>query len=97
MAEVLDFHFTEIPIESLSEENRQCRICMETMGKASKYKEAERAVHLPLCGKRACGNRCLAERLQDHHTCPLCRHDYRDALNELFEIVLPNSRINWNF
>jgi hypothetical protein len=76
IAAVLDFHLTEIPIESLSEEDRQCPICMETMGKASKYKEAERAVHLPLCGKHACGNRCLAEWLQGHHTCPLCRHDY---------------------
>jgi hypothetical protein len=70
---------------------------METMGKASKYEEAERAVHLPLCGKHACGSRCFSEWLQDHHTCPLCRHDYRDELNELFEIALPNSDINWNF
>jgi hypothetical protein len=97
IAKVLDSHFTEIPIESLTEEDRQCPLCMETMGTASKYEEAERAVHMPLCGKHACGSRRLSEWLEDHHTCPLCRHDYRDDLNELIEIALPDSNINWNF
>lgn len=32
IAEVLDSHLTDIPIESLSEEDCQCPICMETMG-----------------------------------------------------------------
>lgn len=91
----LNYHLSEIPVESLAEENRACLVCMETMGKASKHNKAERAVHLPLCGKHACGNRCLVEWLQDHSTCPVCRQNYPKDICELFAAVFPKSWLKY--
>jgi hypothetical protein len=65
------------PPESLKEEDHTCSICLEPFGQASEGHEAEVATSLPRCYKHPCGNICLTEWLQEHDTCPVCRHDYK--------------------
>ena len=74
--EALKSILISVPIESLTEENLKCSVCLETMGEVSKDCEAELPIHLPLCCKHPCGNRCLTEWLQENTTCPICRREY---------------------
>jgi hypothetical protein len=65
------------PPGSLKEEDHTCSICLEPFGQASEGHDAEVATSLPRCYKHPCGNICLTEWLQEHDTCPVCRHDYK--------------------
>jgi endogenous inhibitor of DNA gyrase (YacG/DUF329 family) len=56
-----------------TEGGHACSICLEPFGQAS----GEVASSLPHCSKHPCGNICLTEWLQEHDTCPVCRHDYK--------------------
>jgi hypothetical protein len=73
----IKYLLTPYPPESLKEEDHACNICLEPFGQASEGHEAEVATSLPRCYKHPCGNICLTEWLQEHDTCPVCRHDYK--------------------
>jgi hypothetical protein len=88
-AHALEYVFITIPVESLREEDRNCSICMETMGKASHEHAAEVPTHLLFCDKHPCGNLCLTEWLMEHDTCPVCRHDYKKELSRALRARLP--------
>jgi hypothetical protein len=88
------------PPGSLKEEDHTCSICLEPFGQASEGHEAEVACALPRCYKHPCGNICLTEWLQEHDTCPVCRHDYKREIAIALDIqahcsppgLIPRSR-----
>jgi Ring finger domain len=79
-----------------TEEYHTCSICLEPFGPAS----GEVATSLPRCHKHPCGNICLTEWLQEHDTCPVCRHDYKREIAIAMDIqahcsppdLIPRSR-----
>jgi hypothetical protein len=73
----IKYLLTPYPPGSLQEEDHTCSICLEPLGQASEGHEAEVACSLPRCYKHPCGNICLTEWLQEHDSCPVCRHDYK--------------------
>jgi hypothetical protein len=95
-AEAIKLILVSVPIESVTAENLNCAICLETMGKASKNTEAELPTHLPLCNKHPCGNRCLTEWLQDNVTCPVCRSEYSKEIASALSRVREKHGLNYN-
>lgn len=57
-------------------EGEDCIICREPYGTpSSDTGPAEKQIRLPCDGKHTVGSDCIKTWLQDHNTCPICRHE----------------------
>ncbi|KAL9133938.1 MAG: hypothetical protein Q9175_004886 [Cornicularia normoerica] len=56
-----------------AEEGEECMICKEEY---STRKGAEKKIALPCEAKHTVGSKCIQSWLQEHNTCPVCRHEF---------------------
>ena len=60
--------------------DKQCMICQDEYGsKSNGNGKPERQVRLPCHGKHTVGSTCITKWLEDHNTCPMCRHEFFPA------------------
>lgn len=72
------FLFQILNIENVvqANEGEECLICRERYGTpSSEIGEIERQIRLPCDPKHTVGSSCIATWLQEHNTCPICRHE----------------------
>ena len=63
----------EVPIESMSTEERECNICLATMAEPDAMDgEIEYPVRVDVCG-HIFGRTCLSIWWEKNHSCPICR------------------------
>ncbi|CAF9905905.1 hypothetical protein IMSHALPRED_004013 [Imshaugia aleurites] len=59
----------------LNESKEECLICKDEYGTTStETGKIERQIRLPC--KHTVGSECIERWLQDHNTCPICRHEF---------------------
>ncbi|KAL9067830.1 MAG: hypothetical protein Q9161_006648 [Pseudevernia consocians] len=70
------------------EEGEECIICKEEYSTtSSETGEVERKIRLPCNKNHTVGSKCIETWLNEHNTCPICRHeffehDYKDSEDE---------------
>ena len=65
------------------EEGEECIICKEEYGTtSSETGKVERKIHLPCNKNHTVGSKCIETWLNEHNTCPICRHEFFERESE---------------
>lgn len=87
-AAVMDTLLTEVSLEGLSDEEKDCAICGEKLGATHDVDgvgQVEQAVRLRNCVQHHYGNLCISTWFKNSRTCPICRTSYHQFFNEAME------------
>ncbi|KAF6241394.1 hypothetical protein HO173_000104 [Letharia columbiana] len=64
----------------------ECMICSEVYGTMStETGKVERQIRLPCDTKHTVGSDCIAKWLEEHNTCPVCRHEFFPARGPYYD------------
>ena len=76
--------FTQVDLDSLEQEDRECIICNVSYGSADVTKDIEFPVKLKCPGGHIFGSKCITSWLTEKTTCPYCRFEFQDTIVEIW-------------